>query len=202
MPAFVIGIGGGSGSGKSAVADELRSRLAPLRVKIMNQDRCFHDSARLPSHTSRDGARTWPDYNHPESFDCARLRAELRRARDSEADVVILEGILVLQDPELRDLMDLKLFVEADADERIVRRIQRNLAHGGRLDEICGFYLDSVRYRYQEFCAPTRAFADLVVPGGRDDRAQAELLLSEVCARVRAHLSGRSRAAAPEGASA
>ncbi len=186
MPAFVIGLGGGSASGKSTIADQLRNRLEPLRVAVINQDRYFHDTARLPRHTSPDGAREWPDHNQPGSFDFTRLRTDLQAARDGDAEVVIVEGILVLHDAELRKLMDLKLFVEADPDERIVRRIQRNVARGYNLDDICDFYLDSVRYRYREFCEPTRAHADLVIPGGRYDGERSEQALTKVVALVRA----------------
>ena len=199
MPAFIIGIAGGSASGKSAIARELRERLAPLTVHIINQDRHFHEADRLPTHASRDGAHTWPDYNHPDSFDFPTLYRDLLRARDGSADLLILEGILVLHCPELRSLMDLKLFVDTEADERIVRRIRRNLASGHRLDDICDFYLDSVRYRHREFCEPTRVYADLVIPGGRDDRARAERALSDVCSRVRADLGSRAKAIPDEG---
>jgi uridine kinase len=155
----------------------------------MNQDRYFHGAAQLPAHANRAGTRSWPDHNHPDSFDFASLRRDLRRARGN-GDVVIVEGILVLHDPELRDLMDLKVFVAADADERIVRRIRRNLAAGAGLDGICDFYLDSVRYRHREFCEPTRAHADVVVPGGRDEQEETERALEEVCGRVRAARRG------------
>ena len=150
--AFVIGIGGGSASGKSTVASELASRLAPRRVVVVNQDRYFWETSRLPRAGSPDGGREWPDYNRPESFDFVRLRVDLREMKQGEAEVIILEGILVLCDAELRGLMELKLFVDADPDERIVRRIRRNVAHGHDLDGICDYYLDSVRYRHQEFC--------------------------------------------------
>jgi uridine kinase len=191
MAAFVIGIGGGSASGKSSIAEALSKKLSPLQVTVMNQDRYFHGSARLPAHANRAGTRSWPDHNHPESFDFDSLRRDVRRARGS-GDVVIVEGILVLHDAELRDLMDLKVFVAADADERIVRRIRRNLAAGAGLDGICDFYLDSVRYRHREFCEPTRAHADVVVPGGQDEREGTERALEEVCGRVRAALSGQT----------
>lgn len=181
--AFVIGIGGGSASGKSTIAARLRERLAPRRVEVINQDRYFLPSGRLPRHTGPSG-RAWPDHNHPDSSDKERLRADLTAARESGADVVIAEGILVLADAEARALMDLKLFVEADADERIVRRIRRNLAWGADLDGICDFYLESVRYRHQEFCQPTREHADLIVPGGQHEAAQTEAALAEVCRRV------------------
>ena len=190
MPAFVIGIGGGSASGKSTIAEQLRLRVAPLRVAVINQDRYFHETSRLPRHASPDGAREWPDHNQPGSFDFARLLADLQTARDGEAEVVIAEGILVLHDAALREMMDLKLFVEADPDERIVRRIRRNVARGYDLDDICDFYLDSVRYRYREFCEPTRAHADLIIPGGRYDGERAEQALAEVVARVRARVAG------------
>ncbi len=193
MAALVIGIGGGSGSGKSAIAGELRDLLAPLAVSLIRQDGYFREAEALPRHAAPEGGRTWPDHNHPASFDIARLQDDLRAARGGPADIVILEGILVLQDAALRDLMDVKLFVEADADERIVRRIRRNVAAGHDLDEICDFYLDSVRYRHREFCEPTRRHADFVVPGGAHERSQARALLEEICRRVRAEVAGAGR---------
>jgi uridine kinase len=186
MGAFVIGIGGGSASGKSTIAEQLSKRLAPLSVEVINQDRYFWDGARLPRHQTRDGSRDWADHNHPESFDTDRLQCDLSAAREGPADVVILEGILVLWDPRIRELMDLKLFVEAEADERIVRRIRRNVARGHNLDGICDFYLDSVRYRHREFCQPTKAYADIVIPGGKDQGEEAESALAEAVGRVRA----------------
>jgi uridine kinase len=186
MPAFVIGIGGGSASGKSKIAQELCGRLRPLRAKLINQDAYFHPPDLLPRHRGSDGAHVWPDHNHPDSFDVSRLRSDLLAARTSGDDVVIVEGILVLHYAELRGLMDLRLFVNASADERIVRRIRRNVARGYDLDEICAFYLDSVRYRHAEYCEPTRAYADIVVPGGCDDWQQTQVALAEVCRRVHA----------------
>lgn len=185
MPSFVIGIGGGSAAGKSAVAEELRKRLAPLRVEIINQDRYFCQAQQLPRHAAPTGGQTWPDHNHPDSFDFPKLREDLQAACEGGAEIVIVEGILVLHDPELREIMDLKLFVEAAADERIVRRIRRNLAWGYDLDEICDFYLDSVRFRHTEFCEPTRRHADLIIPGGRHERRSREQLLAQVAERVR-----------------
>ncbi|MBN1460852.1 MAG: uridine kinase, partial [Armatimonadetes bacterium] len=164
MAAVVIGIGGGSAAGKSHIAAALKERLSPLTVEIIGQDRYFHKGTNLPRHRAPADGQEWPDHNHPDSFDFPRLRADVREAGNSLHDVVIVEGILVLHDAELRQLMDLKLFVDADADERIVRRIRRNVAHNHDLDGICDFYLDSVRYRHREFCEPTRAYADFVIP--------------------------------------
>jgi uridine kinase len=186
MAAFVIGIGGGSASGKSTIAEELSKRLAPLSVEVMNQDGYFWEGPRLPRHRNRDGSRDWPDHNHPESFDLDRLHRDLGAAREGSAQVVVLEGILVLWDERVRGLMDLKLFVEADADERIVRRIRRNVARGHDLDGICDFYLDSVRYRHREFCQPSRTYADIVVPGGQDEGEERERALAAAVIRVKA----------------
>ena len=185
MAAYIIGIGGGSASGKSTIAGKLKERLAPLVVEVTNQDRYFWRTEKLPRTTDRAGVREWPDYNQPGSFDWANLRLALRAAREGRADVMIFEGILMLWDAEMRGLMDLKLFVEADADERIVRRIRRNVARGYDLDGICDYYLDSVRYRHGEFCQPTREYADVVMPGGKDEAERAEVALAEVCRRVR-----------------
>jgi len=196
MSAFVIGISGGSASGKSTIAEELRKRLAPLRVEVINQDRYFLPTDRLPRHANRDGTKEWPDHNQPGSFDFPRLRADLRAAREGKAEVVIAEGILILHDEEIRSLMDLKLYVEADADERIVRRIRRNVARGYDLEGICDFYLDSVRYRHREFNHPTRAHADLVIPGGKDDWQETDRLLEEVCQRVRTGVKEKPRSGA------
>jgi uridine kinase len=191
MGAFVIGIGGGSASGKSTIARKLKDRLAPLRAEVMNQDRFFWERDRLPRAANRAGTREWPDYNQPDSFDWTNLRLALQAARSGCAEVVILEGILTLWDGELRELMDLKLFVEADADERIVRRIRRNVGAGYDLDGICDYYLDSVRYRHEEFCQRTKAHADLVIPGGRDEVQEAERSLAEVGRRVQSAVSRR-----------
>jgi uridine kinase len=179
---FVIGIGGGSAAGKSVAAEQLAAGLAPLRVRVLNQDRYYRKGEELPQHQAPDGGRAWPDHNHPGSFDFARLREDLRSIADVE--VAIVEGILVLHDDALREMMDLKLFIAADADERIVRRIRRNVARGHDLDGICDFYLDSVRYRHAEFCEPTRKYADAIVPGGRYEAEERERALAEVVERV------------------
>ncbi len=184
MPAFVIGIGGGSAAGKTAVAEQLRESLRPLDVEVINLDRYFRSSDELPRHAAPASGRSWPDHNHPDSFDFLRLKEDVASACRSGAAVVIVEGILVLHDPELRQMMGLKLFVDAPADERIVRRIRRNLAWGYDLDEICDFYLDSVRYRHEEFCQPTSREADIVIPGGADEQEQRGQLLARVVAHV------------------
>jgi uridine kinase len=183
MPAYVIGIGGGSASGKSFIAEELSHRLAPLQVQVINQDLYFLRGNKLPIAVSPTG-REWRDANHPDSFDADRLQADLLAARQGDSGVVIIEGILVLHYPDLRRFMDLKLFIHAEADERIVRRIRRNVSRGADLDGVCDFYLETVRYRHREFCEPTHAHADIVIPGGDHEAEERDRLLTEVCERV------------------
>jgi uridine kinase len=179
---FFIGIGGGSASGKTTLAQQMADLLAPFRVMVIHQDRFFKTNEEKPRYFSKIHGEERPDYNCPDSFRVEEMIAFCRDAKD--ADVVLLEGILTLHFTELRDLMDLKVFVHADADERIVRRIRRNLTRSS-LDDIVGYYLESVRYRHREFCEPTRSLSDVVMEGGMawdEDRIS---LVQEICGRIK-----------------
>jgi uridine kinase len=173
-----IGIGGGSAAGKTTVARDVRQRLAPRSVEIICQDRFFKPVGEIPTYESatHDGPR--PDYNQPDSFRRAPMFDYCRQA--DGADVVILEGILVLHFPELRDLMDVKCYVSADVDERIVRRIGRNLSLWP-FDEIANYYLESVRHQHERYNAPTQRYADLVISGGMAEAEERGVLLSVLC---------------------
>ena len=182
-----IGIGGGSASGKSTIARDIAGRLEPLSVEVMCQDRFFLPREDLPKYPSRLREEPWPDYNRPETVDLGRMMAWCQGV--DNADVVILEGILALYFPEARELMDLKLYVAADADERIVRRIRRNLPRSP-LADITDYYLESVRYQHERYNAPTERWADLVIPGGMYDEAERGLMLGCICAEVRRRVDG------------
>lgn len=184
-PFFTMAMGGGTASGKSTIAGQLAVGLAPLRVEVLGQDRFFKPAAELPPYPSTTRPEPWPDYNRPDSFRVDELADACRVPRAT--DVLILEGILVLHYPEVRELMDLCLYVDADADERIVRRIRRNLAHYP-IDDIADYYLESVRYQHDRYNAPTRAHADLVIPGGAADQEDRDALLQELCAALHEHL--------------
>lgn len=178
-----IGIGGGSAAGKTTLALRMADLLAPLRVTVINQDRFFKPNEEKPKYYSKIYREERPDYNRPDSFRVEEMIAFCRGAKDAE--VVILEGILTLHFPELRDLMDLKVFVHADADERIVRRIRRNLPKSS-FDDIANYYLESVRYRHLEFCEPTRSFCDVVIDGGMASDEERIRIVQEICRRIRA----------------
>lgn len=180
---FFIGIGGGSASGKTTLALQMEDLLAPLRVMVINQDRFFKPNEEKPKYFSKIYRAERPDYNRPDSFRVEEMIAFCRGAKDAE--VVILEGILTLHFAELRGLMDLKVFVHADADERIVRRIRRNLSKSS-FDDITHYYLESVRYRHREFCEPTRSFCDVVIDGGMASDEERIRMVEEICRRIKA----------------
>jgi len=183
---FSIGIGGGSASGKSTLAVALGEGLAPLAVEVIGQDRFFKPAAELPPYPSPTRAKPWPDYNRPDSFRAEEMFTHCRAV--DGADVVILEGILVLHYPELRELMDVKCYVAADADERIVRRIRRNLVAGLPLDDIADYYLESVRFQHARYNAPTERYADLVIPGGMTEGVEREAMVETLCRVIRRYL--------------
>ena len=180
-PHLLIGIGGGSAAGKTTFAEKLADKLAPLRVEIVHQDRFFKATDELPPYKSSSTSRTWPDYNHPDSIKITDLLAYCSTLNN--IDIALVEGILVLHYEKLRALMDIKCYVDADADERIVRRIRRNLPRYS-IDDIADYYLDSVRHQHERYNAPTKQYADLIIPGGSDATPQREILLNTLCASI------------------
>jgi uridine kinase len=188
---YVIGVAGGTGSGKTTVAERLVETMGAERVALLRLDSYYADHSEL----SLD-ARASVNYDHPDAFDWPLLLAHVRTLRagvdvlvptydftdhrrrsDTEpcpsARVLVLEGILVLYPPELRDLMRLKVFVDTDADVRFIRRLQRDVAERGRTPEsVMAQYLDTVRPMHLQFCEPTKRYADVIMPhGGHNDPA-------------------------------
>lgn len=165
MP-VIIGIAGGSASGKSTFAEVLEEKLSDCRVSVIHMDSYFKPYGNLPRSVSPVSGKIYTDYNHPDSFELERFRADLANATD--ADAVIAEGLLILWDDAVRGMLNLKLFVDCPSDERIVRRIRRNMTWGLSFDEITEVYLDLVRFRHDEFVEPSRMWADLIINGSAD----------------------------------
>ena len=188
---YVIGVAGGTGSGKTTVAERLVERVGPERVALVRLDSYYADQPELSM-----AERAAVNYDHPDAFDwpllldhVLRLRRGLgvdvprydftayRRVDEVDpippAQVLVLEGILVLYPPELRALMRLKVFVDTDPDVRFIRRLQRDVAERGRTPEsVMAQYLDTVRPMHLQFCEPTKRYADVIMPhGGRNDPA-------------------------------
>ncbi|MBI3726000.1 uridine kinase [bacterium] len=188
--ATIIGIAGGSGSGKTTVARALAARFGPERVAVLVLDAYYKDQRERPLEERR-----LTNYDHPDAFDEALLGEHLaalkagrpiRRpvydyathARTDElvsvpaAPVIVFEGILVLAIPSVRDRCDVKIFVDTDADLRFTRRLRRDVAERARtVDSVIEQYLATVRPMHLAFCEPSKRFADLILPEGLNDVA-------------------------------
>lgn len=198
---IVIGIAGGSASGKTSVAHALCETFEN-RVVLLQQD-SYYKHSELPFDQ-----RKLINYDHPDAFDHDLLVHQLQQLihrhaidvpeydyadhnRTSQTrhvepqDVIILEGILVLADPALRALMDVKLFVDTDADVRVLRRIQRDTqARGRSLNSVIDQYLTTVRPAYLEFIEPTKRFADVIIPEGGQNRVAIDLVRTKIAATL------------------
>ena len=188
---YVIGVAGGTGSGKTTVAERLVERMGADRVALLRLDSYYADRPDL-----KLAERASLNYDHPDAFDWPLLLDHVRTLRRGAgvdvpaydftehrrrphteplppARVLVLEGILVLYPPEVRSLMRLKVFVDTDADVRFIRRLQRDVAERGRTPEsVMAQYLDTVRPMHLQFCEPTKRYADVIMPhGGRNDPA-------------------------------
>lgn len=200
----LVGIAGGTGSGKTSLAVKVCERVGADRCLLLAQDAYYKDGSSLSP-----AARAAINYDHPDAFDTTLLVQDLRDLRAGRpvphltydhasysrrvlpdprkpTPVVILEGILVLAEEPLRRLMDIKLFIDTDADVRLLRRLQRDIQDRGRsFDSVQRQYLDSVRPMHLEFVEPSKRYADLIIPEG----AENEVALEAVVARVRAMLA-------------
>ena len=179
---YIVGIAGGSASGKTTISNKLAAQLAPLRsVHVFHMDTYFKKDK--PTMLAPITGEQFSDHNHPESFELDQLVADLDAlCAQGEHQVIIVEGLMTLHHAPLRERLDLRIFLDAPSDERIVRRMKRSLERGGTYDEIARFFLDSVRFRHQEFVEPSRWHADLVLngsyPSEKGLRVVAEWILS------------------------
>jgi uridine kinase len=179
---FIIGIAGGSASGKSTFCDSLEKRISDLQIKVFHMDSYFRPEDDRPRSIAPVSGKTYIDDNHPLTMDLQKLNEDLTNAMESRVfDVIIVEGLLTLWDKDICGRLDLRLFVDCRADERIVRRIKRNMQWGLQFDEISGVYLDLVRYRHDEYVEPTKWKADFILNGS----APSELALSIISDHVR-----------------
>ena len=196
---FLIGVAGGSSSGKTTVAERLAQLAGEEHLALLKLDSYYVPLDDLP----RD-AREAFDYDHPDAFDWSLLNdhiaalvagspvpvpvydyVEYTRSGDVRivrpAQIVVIEGILVLWEPTLRDRFDLKVFVDTDADVRLIRRLRRDVAERGRTAEsVIEQYLATVRPAHEQFIEPSKRFADVIVPQGGLNRPALDVLLARV----------------------
>jgi uridine kinase len=200
---LVIGVAGGSGSGKSTVARNVAAALGDASVAFLDMDAYYLDHGHLSLEE-----RKRVNWDHPNAFDWSHLVAQLAQlsggqaidkpvydfvahARSAEtvrippADVVVIDGILLFVDARVRDLCDVKVFVDADADVRLIRRIRRDMAKRGRpLAEILEQYLSTVQPMHLEFVEPSKRYADVIVPRGGQNAVAIEMIVAKIARRL------------------
>lgn len=195
----VVGIAGGSGAGKTSVVDRVLTQVGAHRVAVLRHDRYYHDRSDVPPEERRA-----VNVDHPASFDDDLFVAHLDEllagraiesprydyvtlARLDETDrvepqpIVLVEGILVLASPDIRARIDVKVFIDVDADLRLARRVRRDVVQRGRtVEEVLDQYEGTVRPMHLAFVEPSKAYADLIVPLGVDNAVGIDVL----CARI------------------
>ena len=203
MKPFIIGIAGGSGSGKSTVARNVAQALETESVAFIDMDAYYLNYAHLPIAERRK-----INWDHPDAFDWELLVCQLanlaagqsiekpvydfvthtrseRRVVVPPARVVVIDGILLLSDARVRDLCDVKVFVDADADIRLMRRLRRDINKRGRsLDEVLDQYLTTVQPMHLQFVEPSKRYADVIVPHGGRNAVAVEMIVAKIHRRL------------------
>jgi uridine kinase len=194
-----IGVAGGTGSGKSTVASEIVRRVGPGRILIVNQDRYYRDLSHLD-----EADRVHHNFDHPAAVEEALLAHHLhelkqghsvelpvydftRHARTTEIEqvapqpVILVEGILILAIPAFREILDVKIFVDTDADLRFIRRLRRDIAERGRtVEDVIAQYQATVRPMHLEFVEPSKRWADVIIPEGGFNTVALDLVISRI----------------------
>ena len=180
---FAAGIAGGSASGKSTLCDKLEKELSAYKLAVIHMDNYFK-SGRTPKKAFIAG-REYLDDNHPDALDLRRLERDmLDIINKNEHDILIVEGLMTLWDDKICGMLDLKIFVECKADERIVRRLRRNMNFGLSFDEIADVYIDMVRYRHEEYVEPSKWRADIIINGSNPTDTGLEVLVGYIKSRA------------------
>jgi uridine kinase len=205
MKPLVIGVAGGSGSGKSTVSRNVAQALPNHSVAFIDMDAYYLNYAHLPFEERRK-----INWDHPDAFDWELLLAQLKRLSSGEsiekpvydfvahtrsnstvvvppAEVVVVDGILLFVDRRIRELCDVKVFVDADADTRLIRRLRRDMVKRGRpLEEILQQYLSTVQPMHLEFVEPSKRYADVIVPRGGHNAIAIEMIVAKIERRLAA----------------
>lgn len=205
MEPVLIGVAGGTGSGKTTVAHEILKRAGTEQISLIQHDAYYKDLGDLAP-----AQRAMQNFDHPDALDNTLLITHLQELKAGRAiempvydftthtrtartrrlephRIILLEGILIFADEELRRLMDVKIYVDTDADIRFVRRLQRDIAERGRtMDSVIHQYLATVRPMHREFVEPSKRYADVIIPEGGFN----EVAMDMIAARIKALLGG------------
>lgn len=199
MKSLAIGICGGTGSGKTTIADRIIAALGPESVLVLQQDHYYKDLPHLPL-----AERAQQNFDHPDSMDTPLLVDHVRALRAGQGverpsydftqhrrleqtvrleprPALILEGILIFESRALRDLLDIKIFVDTDADLRFLRRLSRDIRERGRtVDSVIQQYLATVRPMHMEFVEPSKRYADVIIPEGGYNDVGIDLVIQKI----------------------
>ena len=197
---LIIGIAGGSGSGKTTVVKTIIEKLKKERVRVIPQDSYYKDSSDLTDEEKRVH-----NFDHPDSIDWELLNQQLKELKEGKtieqpvysyisctrsktekvivepADVIIVEGILILANKELRDQLDIKIFVDADDDDRLMRVISRDIKERGKdVNWVMERYQRTVKPMYLQFIEPSKRYADVIIPQGGHNKVAIEVIIATV----------------------
>lgn len=196
---IVIGIAGGTGSGKTTVTAKILSRLDDTKVSVLRHDSYYRDISSFKHSSSGT-----PNFDHPDALETSLLIEHLRQLRLGRAvsqplydfttsrrleatisvhpkRIIIVEGILIFVEKELRELMDIKQFVDTDADERLLRRLQRDLLDRGRsIQSVMHQYVETVKPMHLEFVEPSKRWADIIIPKGGENEIAIDMVVSKI----------------------
>lgn len=199
MRPIVIGVAGGSGSGKTSVTNKILEQLDASRVLVIQHDSYYKD---ISAHNGLNPSDV--NFDHPDSLETSLLVRHIRDLKAGTAvdvpmynfathqrmketqphkphDIMIIDGILLFVDRSLRDLLDIKIYVETDADERLIRRIRRDILERGRsLESIMHQYLSTVKPMHLEFVEPSKHWADVIIPRGAENHVAIDLVVAKI----------------------
>ncbi len=199
MKPVIIGVAGGTASGKTTVSDAILDRVGRQHIIYLQHDSYYRDLSHLPLEE-----RTKLNFDHPDALETELLVSHLRRLQAGEpvevpiydfatyrrsqetrrvepGRVILLEGLLIFVDKELREMMDVKLYVDTDADLRFIRRLQRDIQERGRtMESVIHQYLTTVRPMHLEFVEPSKRYADIIIPSGGFNMTAIEVIVARV----------------------
>ena len=199
MKVTIIGVAGGSGSGKSTLVKKLQEAFGTEDVSTLCHDYYYKEHSDMSYEQ-----RTQLNYDHPQAFDTDMMVAHIRSLKNNEtierpvysfvehnrtvervtvkpSKVIIIDGILIFENQELRDLMDIKVFVDTDADVRLARRILRDVCNRGRsMESVIEQYLSTVKPMHEEFVEPSKRYADVIIPEGGFNSVAVEMLIQSI----------------------
>jgi uridine kinase len=200
---LIIGIAGGTGSGKTTVVHQIMNELPHTEVGVISQDSYYKETTNLSFDE-----RALINFDHPRAIDFELLEKHLKALKAGETidqpvysfvqhnrtddtvsthprKVMIVEGILILTNPELREMFDIKIFVHADSDERLIRRLKRDISERGRdINEVLNRYQNTLKPMHEQFIEPSKAFADIIIPNDKYNTVAIDVVRAVINQRI------------------